>query len=260
MEQYVVSKLLGEERREEVRIWVPACSSGEEAYTLAILFREWATKNGCMANITLFASDIDQQALAKAREGVYSNEALASVPESLVHTYFIPKNGHYIIRKDIRDMIIFAEQDIIQNPPFSKVDLISCRNLMIYLENETQQKVFEIFHYSLKTNGYLFLGNSESLGENNNLFKPVDRKWKIYRKFDAPTIGSRIWNLPQFMGYKREGNSQKGKKPELLKELAQDLVINRFSPPAVIVNGNGEILSSKGKSCPYWSFHRENHR
>jgi len=170
-----------------VRVWVPGCSTGEEAYSLAILIKERlaALKQSC--TLQIFATDIDSQAIAAARAGVYPVSIAADLtPERLSRFFTLaPDGGVYRINKDVRDLMVFSEQDVIKDPPFSKLDLISCRNLMIYMGGELQKRLIPLFHYALKPGGQLFLGTSETVGDFGGLFETLDRKAKLYlRKED----------------------------------------------------------------------------
>ena len=168
---------------ESVRVWVPGCSTGEEAYSLAILIREYLDELKENFQVQIFATDIDAEAIEKARAGVYPDSIAADVsPERLARFFTQESGSSYHISKSIRDMVVFAKQDVLKDPPFSRLDLISCRNLLIYLGGEAQKKILPLFHYALNQDGYLFLGNSETIGEFMNLFAAVDKKWKIYQR------------------------------------------------------------------------------
>jgi two-component system CheB/CheR fusion protein len=165
-----------------IRVWVPGCSSGEEAYSVAILLQEYLdTKNKNM-DIQIFATDIDEYSIEKARSGKYPLSAKADIGEKYCHSYFIKSEDYYQVKKSIREMVVFATQNITKDPPFSKLDMICCRNLLIYFSHELQKRVFPIFHYSLKDGGILFLGPSETTGQSNNYFEIINRKWKIFKR------------------------------------------------------------------------------
>ncbi len=172
-----------------LRIWVPACSSGEEVYSLAILLTECQKKMKTHFTVQIFGTDLDIHSIDIARAGWYPNGIAADVSPERLKNYFTKEDSSYRISKSIREMVIFAPQNVIKDPPFTKLDFISCRNLLIYLEQDLQKKLLSVFHYSLKPSGYLFLGNSESLGASAHLFKPIDKKWKIYsRKLVQPLL------------------------------------------------------------------------
>ena len=166
-----------------IRVWVPGCSTGEEAYSLAMLIQETAEKLQRDCVLQVFATDVDHESIEWARSGVFPASVAADVsPERLSRFFTHQEKDFYRIKKALREQVIFAEQDVIKDPPFSKLDLISCRNMLIYMEPVLQKRMIPLFHYALTPGGYLLLGTSESIGEFNNLFGVVDRKWKLYRK------------------------------------------------------------------------------
>ena len=176
------------------------CSTGEEAYSFAILIQEHLETLKQNFKVQIFATDLDRQAIEQARTGLFPLSIAADVsPERLAH-YFTqePSGGTYRVQKVIRDLLTFSEQDVIKDPPFSRLDLISCRNLLIYMNSNLQKKLILLFHYSLNPQGVLFLGTSETVGEFITHFAPLERKWKIYERQDDPTPSARpvVGNLP----------------------------------------------------------------
>ncbi len=178
-----------EERSDDdtIRAWVPGCATGEEAYTVAIVLHEalLADEHGCELHV--FGTDLDAQAIEKARSGLYPHGIAADVPHEYLEHYFTQEDDGYRIHKKIRDSIVFAQQNVISDPPFTRLDLIVCRNLLIYLVSEAQQRVLPSFHYALKPGGLLMLGSSESLGESSRLFESLDRQHRILRRRETPT-------------------------------------------------------------------------
>jgi len=170
-----------------IRAWVTGCSSGEEAYSIAILFYDAVRSNNKQIELQIFATDIDQEAVAKARAGRYPDNIAADVPEEVLQRHFAEEEGGYRIKKHIRNTVVFAEQSLIKDPPFSRLDMVSCRNLLIYLNLDIQKRIIQLFHYALETGGYLFLGPSETLSGFDNLFDTVEKKWKIYRRLEGIT-------------------------------------------------------------------------
>ena len=168
-----------------LKIWVIGCATGEEAYSLAILVKEHLTDIKKDLEVKIFASDIDKEALAKASKGFYPASIARDVSESRLGAFFKKEGKGYQVRDDIRKMLIFADHDIVQQPPYGKIDLISCRNLMIYFNPTLQKKIFSILHYCLNVEGYLFLGPSEGLGEQRDMFFEVDKKWKIFQNIEG---------------------------------------------------------------------------
>ncbi len=243
-----------------IRIWCAGCSTGEEAYSLAILLHERMEILKQTFQVQIFATDIDTRAIASARTGLYpANIANDIHAERLVHFFTLePENNMYRIHKSIRDMVIFSTQDVIKDPPFSRLDMISCRNLMIYMDSELQKKLIPLFHYTLKPGGILFLGTSESIGEFNDLFSAVDGKLKLYqRKQDYQ--GAQRMALNQFHPPLTERNtnhpdrSGKTAVPERLslRELIEQALLTQFSPSAALVNRQGDILYLYGRMGKY---------
>lgn len=183
----------GKSEGDMIRVWVPGCSTGEEAYSLAILLREQIEAMKRDFKVLIFATDIDSHAIAAARTGIYSAGIEADILPARLQRFFTATSGAFRICKDVRDMLVFSEQDVIRDPPFSRIDLVSCRNLLIYLDGNLQNKLFPMFHYALKSGGFLFLGASETIGEHCDLFTTTDLKMKIYQRRNAvqsmPGIG-----------------------------------------------------------------------
>ena len=168
-----------------MRVWVPGCSTGEEAYSIAILLREYLAAQERSLRVQIFATDLDLAAIETARAGVYPSGIVTDVTPERLRRWFVQEDGHYRVKKDIRDLVIFAPHDVLTNPPFTKLDLLSCRNLLIYLESRAQRRLVPLFHYALKPAGLLFLGAAESIDRHEDLFSTVDRKWKIFRRVNA---------------------------------------------------------------------------
>jgi two-component system CheB/CheR fusion protein len=237
-----------------IRIWVPGCSTGEEAYTLAMLIHEAAEKLGREFVVQIFATDIDHESIEKARSGNYPANIAADVsPERLTRFFTEEQKDFYRIKKTIRDQLIFAEQDVIKDPPFSKLDLISCRNMLIYMEPVLQKRLIPLFHYALSAGGFLLLGNSESVGEFTNLFTAMERKWKLYRRKDLTlgTIGTlTVPALPVRGEHVAAGGAGEAKerKAPALREVTERMLLRNYAPACVAVNEHGEILYVHGRS------------
>ena len=183
----VIPALFESERRDNVvRAWVPACATGEEAYSIAILLLEEAARRNMRPEIQVFASDLDAKALLTAREGCYPSAILADVSDERLRRYFVREGDQYRVCREVRDTIVFAQHSLLKDPPFSRLNLISCRNLLIYLDREVQAEVCSILHYALLPNGYLFLGASESAENPPGLFATLDREARIYQAVDHP--------------------------------------------------------------------------
>lgn len=238
--------------KSSVRIWVPACSTGEEVYSLAIVLLESLGGKDFTGSVQLFGSDISESVLEKARAGVYSEDDVAGVSPERLERFFVKVNEHYQIVKAIRELCVFAKQDLTRNPPFSRMDLISCRNLLIYLSLHLQNKVFAIFHYALNPGGFLMLGTAETVGNLTDLFAVVDKRGRIYsRKSVSPKLPFDVLGSPQWgkQDY-RVSSSPLWDKFDLEKE-ANRLMIEKFAPPGLIVNEDMTIMRFQGRMRPY---------
>ena len=253
----VVSKLIQNKRPgSTLRIWVPGCSTGEEAISIAILLVEYMEKLNTYHSIQIFATDIDPAAIDLARLGEYPESIVSDVSEERLERFFVKSEHSYRIKKFIREMIVYAVQNLVQNTPFSKMDLISCRNVLIYMGMKLQRRVLPLFHYSLNEGGYLLLGSSESIGRFDDLFSTIETRWKIYQRKD---IGSRLWagTIPRTEEVHAAMSPTHGRqvyKTVDLGHLSARAVVDLFSPPHVIVDEKNEILFSHGAVEKYLKF------
>lgn len=240
-----------------IRVWTPACSTGEEAYSIAILLLEEMERIGRQFTTQVFATDIDQVAIEKARQGLYPANIAADVsPERLGRFFTQEGKDSYRVKKAVRDMVIFAEQDVIKDPPFSKIDLISCRNLLIYMEAELQRKVVPLFHYALAPGGFLFLGNAESVGEFTNLFETLDHKWKLYKRKESPFQHGVMVEMPvRAAGVRAEAILDEPIKLRNenvnVREITERALLGEYAPTCVTVNARGDILYIYGRTGKY---------
>ncbi len=256
LEEQVIPKLFaGKSASATIRVWSPGCSTGEEAYSIAILMLEHIEALKQSYTVQIFATDIDPQAIATARIGLFPASIAADIsPERLARFFTIEPDGKaYCIHKDIRDMLVFSEQDVIKDPPFSKLDLISCRNLMIYMGTELQNKLIPLFHYALNQDGILFLGTSETVGESGDLFATLDRKAKLYqRKTDTHSMPRVPLGrfLPPMMQNASSLPRAEGNKPVKLplRELTEQVLLQQVTPIGVLVNAQGDILYLHGRT------------
>ena len=258
LEQKVIPKLFeGKAVGAQVRVWCTGCSTGEEAYSIAILLQERLDSLKASYKVQVFATDIDSRAIAVARAGVYPASIADDItPERLARFFTVEPGGAYRVHKGIRDLLVFSEQDLIKDPPFSKLNLISCRNLMIYLGAELQKKLISLFHYALQPDGILFLGTSETAGEQGGLFTVLERKAKIYqRKEDFQ--GAQRAALGRFLPplVERDMTLAEGKAASpsklSLRELTEQTLLQQVSAVAALVNGNGDILYLHGRTGMY---------
>lgn len=238
-----------------LRAWVPGCSTGEEAYSLAIVLREALEevkpKRNCALQI--FATDLDRDAIDKARQGLFPDNIAADVPPERLSRFFAKEEPGYRVRKEIREMVIFAPQNLIMDPPFTKLDVLSCRNLLIYLTPEVQKKLIPLFHYSLRPGGILFLGSAETIGSFTDLFAPLSGRSRLFRRTGSTLRAEPLEFPPSFRGALSSGPAeQPAAKPSLsLQSLADQLVLQRFAPPAVLVNDKGDIFYVSGRTGKY---------
>lgn len=273
LKELVIPQLLSEDSSEGVvRVWVPGCSTGEEAFSIAILLAEYQQENKCFSQIQIFATDIDARAIATARRGIYQLSIAPDLTPERLARYFVaePDGSSYRVQRQIREMVVFSEQDVIMDPPFSRIDLISCRNMLIYMNGELQKRLMPLFHYSLNPEGFLFLGCSETIGEFDDLYMVKDRKMKIYQRKEpvqgsAGTLpGRNMHGLTHLVPYKADLpeldvsglasawlGGKGGISHLLLRELTEDAMLQHLAPAGALVNGKGDILYLLGRTGNY---------
>ncbi|PXW68076.1 two-component system CheB/CheR fusion protein, partial [Loktanella sp. PT4BL] len=237
-----------------IRIWVPGCATGEEAYSMAMLMIEKISTLRKDVKLQIFASDVDERALQIARAGVYPDSIAESVSTSRLKRFFIKEDHSYRVTPELRDTVVFANQNVLADAPFSKLDLISCRNLMIYLSAEAQERVIRMFHFALNEGGTLFLGMSETTGNHEALFQPVSKKYRIYKRV-GNAIG-RAFDFP--IAHRPFSNSSITPTPSQLRapanklaELSQTVLIEKYAPAAVLINAQAEALYFEGPTDHY---------
>ena len=239
-------------RPEPIRIWVPGCSTGEEVYSLAIALLEYLDGNTHGAPIQIFGTDVSETALEKARSGIYIENIALDVSAERLRRWFVRVDRGYQITKDIREMCVFAKQNLTSDPPFSKIDLISCRNLLIYLDTIFQARVMPIFHYALKAHGFLLLGNSESVGIHHDLFTPVEKRAKIYTKksMTRPAGVSLTRATEENFVEERATLVERRHTPDI-QQHADRFIISRFAPAGVIIDEEHKIVQFRGATGDY---------
>jgi two-component system CheB/CheR fusion protein len=238
-----------------LRAWVPGCSTGEEAYSLAIVLQEAVEELRPRERFTvqIFATDLDRDAIDKARQGVFPANIAADVSAERLKRFFTKEGHGYRVRKEIREKIIFAQQNLILEPPFTKLDILSCRNLLIYLTAEVQKKLIPLFHYSLAPGGILFLGSAETIGDGTGRFAPLGGKSRLYRRTESilrpePVIFPSAFGAGPPDG---TGTPPAAKPPGSLQTLADQLVLQRYAPPAVLTSDTGDIFYVSGRTGKY---------
>jgi two-component system CheB/CheR fusion protein len=255
-EQAIPRLFAGKPTGASIRVWVPGCSTGEEAYSLAILLQERMEELKQSFKLHVFATDIDRHAVECARAGIYPVSIVDDIsPERLARFFSQEADGSaYRIQKGIRDWVIFSEQDAIRDPPFSKLDLISCRNLLIYMGGELQKKLIPLFHYALNPGGTLFLGTSETVGEFVDLFHTVDRKSKLYQRREDVAGAHRtgfLPLLPEDAPVTRPSGKALGEGKVPVRELTEQVLLQQCAPPAALVNEHGDIFYLHGRTGKY---------
>jgi two-component system, chemotaxis family, CheB/CheR fusion protein len=261
LREVVYPKILANRSSSEpIRVWVPGCSTGEETYSHAISLVEILSELRVEVPVQIFGTDLSENAIQRARAGIYKETISNEVSEIRLRRFFHKANGGYQISKSIRDMCVFARQNVFSDPPFSRMDLISCRNVLIYLSPVLQKKIIPIFHYALKQNGFLLVGSTEGLlGSGSEIFDLVDRKAKIYQKRPVPspvTFGLTISaEGPREPGHERPNQAAKedapAKTPADVQREADRLLLTKYVPSAVVVNDDLEILQSRGRTSRY---------
>ena len=254
--QSVVLPRLLEKRgqNDPIRIWLPGCSTGEEAYSLAIIVTEFFDNRPESPSIQIFATDVSDRVLEIARKGVFASNIEATITKDRLRRFFSKNERGYQINKQIRDLCVFARQNVLRDPPFSRLDLISCRNVLIYFETAAQKKLIPFFHYALKPGGFLLLGGAETVGNFSDLFEPVDSKTKLFakRSVQSPPLSSMEVEIP---GPKeqalREFAAQNAlKQPDIRREVDRTLM-DKYCPPAIVVDNTLKIIQFRGNVAPF---------
>jgi two-component system CheB/CheR fusion protein len=234
-----------------VRVWVPGCSTGEDVYSICICLLEYMSEKNMEAGLQIFGTDISESVLEKARAGIYPGNIANEVSEDRLRRFFVKVNGTFQIARSVRDMCVFARHNLTKDPPFSKLDLVVCRNVLIYLGTALQQRLMSTFHYALKPSGYLALGISETVGTATDLFDPLDRKQKVYARKAGEAVHL------DFARY-REVHAEPtppqplewSTSPEFQRKIDQ-LLLSRYSPPGVVVDAGLRILQFRGHTAPF---------
>jgi two-component system CheB/CheR fusion protein len=238
-----------------LRAWITGCSTGEEAYSLAILFKEAyeKVKQHKILSFQIFATDIDADAIEIARKGVFSHNISSDVSSERLGQFFNRSDSNYSIITSIREMIVFAPHNVIKDPPFTKMDFILCRNLLIYMENELQKKLANLFYYSLNPGGILLLGNAENINTEEKLFVEIDNKLKLYKRSENP-MTVELMDFPSSLSSEKkriQKNSTPLKTPTNMQTIAEQILLQRFAPASILINQEGDILNFIGRTGKY---------
>ena len=257
--EYIRKNVLPELNPREgvLRVWSAACSTGEEAYSVAMLVAEYIREKKLTWEVKIFATDIDKNALSVAAQGYYPDSVVSDVDQEILSRYFIKGAGGYRVNAELRKMLIFSEHNVLCNPPFSRLDLITCRNLFIYLKPETQQDLLQLYYYALNPGGYLFMGTSESVGEMSGAFQVVNNRWKIYQRSESYTpllqngviVGGRVRSSTSYKNTRGFGGDTM--RLERIIEQAFSVAM----PPSVIVDEMDNILHMANEINQILVFH-----
>ncbi|PUA18260.1 SAM-dependent methyltransferase [Glaciimonas sp. PCH181] len=238
-----------------LRAWIAGCATGEEAYSIAIILRELMNESGRECKVQLYSTDLDDEAIAVARAGLYAQAIADDVGPERLQRFFLKEDAGYRIKKEIREMVVFAVHNMLKDPPFTKLDLLSCRNVMIYLEPELQNRLIPSFHYALKPNGTLLLSPSEGVGTHTELFTPINRKWKLYRSVPSSTptrlVQARDLSWTADIRRKTPEDIIKKTKETNFAELTKRVLLQTFAPASVITDAKGDILYVHGDTGKY---------
>lgn len=240
---------------EPIRVWVAGCSTGEEAYSIAILIMEYfeLSKLKKAPKVQIFATDLDMEAIEHARQGVYYENIVADVSPERLDRFFLKKDDTYLVKKELREMIVFAQHNLIKDAPFTRLDLLSCRNVMIYLTAELQKKIVPIFHYSLNNRGILFMGPAESIGGFSDMFNPIDPKWKIFERKEGSASLNKMIDFPfnvtkQSLAINKIEEGAKSIKKKTIAESFNKILLETYTPASVLINEKGDILYINGRT------------
>lgn len=257
LESTVVPQLFaGRSADSPVRVWVPGCSSGEEAYSIAMCVIEHLDTLGVQIPVQIFATDIDDRALARARLGLYPLGVELDIPAARLQRYFTRQGDAWQVSQRLRAMVIFAHHNLGKDPPFSRLDLVSCRNVLIYMQPSLQKRVLRVFHYALKPDGFLQLGASESVGDAAELFSLVDRRLKLYSRKSAPPtsvfdLSSGARGGPFSPGARLAQPTAEHRPLVSTQQLADRMVLEKFGPPGMLVDEKLEVIQFRGQTGPY---------
>jgi two-component system CheB/CheR fusion protein len=251
----VIPKLFeGRGAEDTIRVWIPGCATGEEVYSVAILLLEHIASLSAAPRCQIFATDIDDHALTLARTGRYPTALLDSVSAERRERFFVLDGATYVLRKEVRELAIFSPHSVLKDPPFSRIDLVSCRNLLIYLAEEAQAQVIPTFHYALRPGGYLFLGTSENVSQFRGLFTPIDPKQRIFQSRDdvVPSYHLSVLATGKLAsGSEPDLGRSRSLAPSSLRHTIQAQIMDRFSPAHVVVNAMGELIYLSGRTGRY---------
>ncbi|WP_454062355.1 CheR family methyltransferase [Candidatus Nitrospira salsa] len=249
--QTIREYLSAKSHQNSIRVWVVGCSTGEEAYSLAIVIHECLSTLQKNLDVKIFSTDLDENSISTARTGIYAESIVSDISPERLKQFFIKENHHYRIQKEIRDMVTFAPQNAIADPPFSQLDFLCCRNFLIYLESKPQERLLHTFRYALKQGGLLFLGPSETLGKVTEQFVPIEKRWRIYRNLgnvlytqSAPSPGEIVVDTRE----DRNKDESIPSDPNDIPQAIHQLLASTFAPPAAVIHEHGNVVFIHGRT------------
>lgn len=255
LDEAVLAPMVSErDNRTPVRLWVPACATGEEAYSLTMSLIVRAEAMNKQFDVKVFATDGREDNLNLARAGIYSEGAVATIPPNLLRRFFDKRDGAYRVKKELRDLVVFAAHNLLRDPPFSRIDLVSCRNLLIYLDLPAQKRALALLHFALREGGHLFLGNAETVGRQDDLFEIVSKKWRIYRRLSPARHDIVDFPVLPVLARPAQGeprSSKDGLPPPRLADVARRALLDRFAPASALIDRNGRALWFHGEIGDY---------
>jgi two-component system CheB/CheR fusion protein len=250
--QVIVPLVTEREAGTTIRCWVTACATGEEAYTLAMLLMEAAESAGKHFDVKIFATDMAERSLAHARTGAYPLGIEGELSMQRVERFFDKDDSRYRVKKVLRETVVFAPQNLLQDPPFSRLDICTCRNLLIYLDPEAQQRVLALLHFGLRKGGTLFLGNSETIGEHASMFEPIDKKWRIYRRVGPTRKEGLEFPIPSGLANTLRERGFPGAVPAIsVPQVTNRTLLERYTPVAITVDRQHQVVYFHGDTSPY---------
>jgi two-component system CheB/CheR fusion protein len=258
LKQKLCALIQEKKSNDPIRVWIAGCSTGEEAYSVAMLLMECLdtqTKRK-LPKIQLFATDLDPEAIEQARQGSYHTNIAADVSPERLERFFVKAENCFVVKKDLREMIVFAQHNLIKDAPFTRLDLLCCRNVMIYLTMELQKKIIPIFHYSLNEKGIMFMGPAETIGGFTELFIPIDPKWKIFERKEGNTSLNKMIDFPfhvarQPAAMLRMEETEKTSSKASIADTFNKILLENFTPTSILINDKGDILYTNGKAGNY---------
>lgn len=258
LQENLIKLIKKRKKKDPIRIWVTGCSTGEEAYSIAMLLMECTDKlsQADMPKIQIYATDLDAGALNHARIGLYHSNIVADVSPERIERFFTKKDQQYAVKKELREMIVFAQQNLIKDAPFIKLDLLSCRNMLIYFTADLQKKIIPLFYYALKPEGIMFMGPAETIGGFTDMFTSIDPKWKLFSRREGHMAMSKIVTFPfhitqQQTSLSKSNEVEQHSNQRSIAEIFNKALTDKFTPASVLVNEKGDILYSNGKSGKY---------